>query len=97
MWIQNILFVFVVVHIRHANTLVHTVTIMYCGIQKCLGQQASWYASAATQTISEMKNNNLLLFCPLLSKVSHSKEWEQKQTLFCAGWYAVAGVRLRLV
>lgn len=69
---MNILFMFVI-HSRHTNA----VTIMYWGIQKCHGQKAGWYASAATQTISEMKNNNLLLFCPLLSKVSHLKEWEQ--------------------
>lgn len=40
----------------------HTVTIMYRGIWECHGQQTSWYASAAaTDSISEMTNNNLLL------------------------------------
>lgn len=36
-------------------------------------------ASVATQTISEMTNNNLLLLCLPQSKASYQKEWQQKQ------------------
>lgn len=49
------------------GTHTFTGTIMHCGVSECDGQQVTWYASAATHSISEMTNSNLLLFRPFLN------------------------------
>lgn len=51
-------------------------------------------ASFATQTISEMTNNNLLLLCLPQSKASYQKEWQQKQQArVFVGRHAVVDIR----
>lgn len=51
-------------------------------------------ASVATQTISEMTNNNLLLLCLPQSKASYQKEWQQKQQAHVfVGRHAVVDIR----
>ncbi len=65
----------------NTHTCVQAVTIMYCGIQECHGQQASCF-SCNTDSISEMTNNNPLFSCPVQSKLSSLKERSRRGISF---------------
>ncbi len=75
----------------HTHTHNDNNVLWYSGMSWTAGQLVCF--SCNTDSISESTYNNLLLFCPLQSKVSRLKDREQQQDQFCAGWHAVVGTR----